>query len=373
MGAGSRRKREARIARLVADVERFYPERQGQFLCPTCLRWFVPGEFRALSDAHILPASAGGKQSTILCWQHCNGRFGRTRDKWLSEYLRLIAVKDPAERYERVQRGHFRVGTLTVNGRFRLEGDEIRFDVSHRNSQRVINALPEQIAETVTRAVFPPGQLYERRRTMKIVIPGPLLWEHRDQVALGCLTAAYLMWFKSFGYSWALQKHLDIVRAQIQTEALTVLPRSFCGAISEEQNIESSPWIGLGTVNGELALLAAVADRIVLFPPADSPNLYDRLPQDTLEGAHLEVTILKSMRLPKDNRPHGVVYKDRLVIAPDVLLKGDYPVWLFRDDGKIETLDRMSEEEWAKRTREPNEIGIKVSSPISVPSSDTGR
>jgi hypothetical protein len=42
-----------------------------------------------------------------------------------------------------------------------------------------------------------------------------------------------------------------------------------------------APWIGVGKLNGELTLLAAVGDHMIFFPPADSTDFYvNKLPKD---------------------------------------------------------------------------------------------
>lgn len=49
---------------------------------------------------------------------------------------------------------------------------------------------------------------------VNIVISDPI-YKNEAALRVGYLTAAYALWFKVFGYSFALQKHLDIVREQI--------------------------------------------------------------------------------------------------------------------------------------------------------------
>src|SRR5688572_18824746 len=87
MGSKAAKRRDAAIKALAAALEQFYPEHAGDVLCPTCLRRHPATNVdRWLTEAHILPRSAGGSLSTILC-DRCNGPFGTRRDKWFSKGL----------------------------------------------------------------------------------------------------------------------------------------------------------------------------------------------------------------------------------------------------------------------------------------------
>src|SRR5688572_22256024 len=117
MGSRAAKRRQATIRELAGAVELFYPERAGKVLCPTCLRWLPVNTSIDLTDAHILPRSADGRLSTVLC-RRCNGVFGTRRDKWLGEYLQLVRHPNPNMFHLTEQRGYFHVGSLKVPGKF---------------------------------------------------------------------------------------------------------------------------------------------------------------------------------------------------------------------------------------------------------------
>jgi hypothetical protein len=59
----------------------------------------------------------------------------------------------------------------------------------------------------------------------EISIPMPIL-ENRHLIDVGLITAAYLLWFRELGYSWALQRHLDPIREIILNPRTGTVPRN---------------------------------------------------------------------------------------------------------------------------------------------------
>ena len=117
--------KQERKAQLLSKLSRsfsaFYPALANRFACPTCLRNFPTSAIASASEAHIVPQSAGGKASTILC-RDCNSRFGSRQDKWFGEHLHLRANKRPllATRH---QSGRIRIGGVKVGGRIVVDSD----------------------------------------------------------------------------------------------------------------------------------------------------------------------------------------------------------------------------------------------------------
>jgi len=374
MGSKSATRRARIAARLAESAHLFYPERVDQFLCPTSLDWLPLSDTDSITEAHILPKAAGGRLWTLAC-RRCNSKFGSRQDKWLGEYLQLSRLEQPTIFHATTQRGYFFIGDVRVSGRWRVTDDgSLEFTVlQDHTSPDALAAVPNQIEETITRSLFPPGPLYEHRRRMTVTVPLPPVIENEELALLGFLTAAYFLWFQELGYSWALQHHLDIVRQQIQAATLSVLPRSFCSALPKE--LQDGLWLGFGRVNGELALLTGIEEQVVLFPPADTPGFYDRLPPDTLHGARLE--ILGRVRFGKRHAwggPKAVVYDKRLVVCPDVFPKGRHPLILVPDhDGPLQALNPISAEHFAELKQRYPDGGITLTSTTRIPDKDTGR
>jgi hypothetical protein len=255
-----KQKKTILLGRLSQSLQRFYPERANQFLCPTCLRSIPISDRHRISDAHIVPRAAGGRLTTLACTS-CNSTFGHIQDKWLGEFLRLTASKGSLL-HTRHQKGHFSIGDQKVGGKFEVtpEGGLKFFIYTNRTNPAALQEVQRQAAA---------GTLSE------VTIPLPLL-ENKELINFGAITSAYLLWFRELGYSWALQRHLDIIRDLILHPTTTTLPN--CIVVSSKAF--EQPWIGVGRIRDELCLLTGLANRIILFPPADRHDLYSRLPND---------------------------------------------------------------------------------------------
>jgi hypothetical protein len=70
----------------------FFPSTKNHFMCPTCLDKIPLTQKDLISEAHIIPESAGGKPETFLCRKKCNSFFGTNQDKWFGEIIRLNRV-----------------------------------------------------------------------------------------------------------------------------------------------------------------------------------------------------------------------------------------------------------------------------------------
>jgi hypothetical protein len=71
---------------------------------------------------------------------------------------------------------------------------------------------------------------YSRPYTVSVPIP---VLDQEELIQIGFLTAAYLLWFRELGYSWALQRHLEPIREQIRNPTRQVLPRMFSAVCRE--------------------------------------------------------------------------------------------------------------------------------------------
>jgi hypothetical protein len=196
---------------------------------------------------------------------------------------------------------------------------------------RADKTAPEALKQVTERLASMELNGHTKGRTHTVSATIPLL-ENRDLVEIGFLTSAYLMWFRELGYSWALQEHLGPIRDQITHPTEAILPRNFLAPCPDQ--VYDWPWIGVGQIGGELALLAGLADRVVFLPPADARDFYNALGSD-LEGLALDPRPLSFYQHHIFGAPRGVMLGHRLVIAPDVMMysltAGD--ILLFPADG----------------------------------------
>jgi hypothetical protein len=342
------KKKRQILERASRSVEKFYPELRGVFICPTCLCRRPVDDIREITQAHILPKAAGGRWTTLLC-RRCNSTHGTLQDKWFGEYVRLISPPALDIFHAKHQDGYFEVDGQRINGRYQVSGDGgIEFlALVHKNSPEAMRVYGQRMAEARFRGSF------QLRFSVPILV-------NKQVINSAFLTAAYLLWFRELGYSWALQSHLDPIREQIRKPDQQVLPKSFSAACAGA--FFETPWIGTGYIAGQLVPMAAIASRMVFFPPADRPDLYALLPED-FSGLQIDGQKLNLSRHNEFEGPFGVLFGDRLIVAPDVLLRGAVaaPMILFPPGGgKPRVLYPISEEEFERRLQQPHAVRIRV-------------
>jgi hypothetical protein len=138
----------------------------------------------------------------------------------------------------------------------------------------------------------------------------------RKMIEVGLLTAGYLLWFRSLGYSWVLQKYLGPVREQIKRPENDILKTRF---VAYCEGIRWRPWIGLVTISGEIMLTMGIEDSLVLFPPADRPDLYSTLCQDFQGKIGKDFRVLQFSPRPYYGPKVAVLFDNRFVVAPNMI------------------------------------------------------
>lgn len=346
------------------SVARFYPEHAEVFICPACLRKIPISKTCQITDAHILPKAAGGKIKTFLC-QRCNSRYGSAQDKWLGEYLNML--KPPGLSLSlfkaKQQDGYFDINGQRVNGRYCIgsSGEIVFFTTPQANSPDTLKQLDERVAQA------------KEKGSLLIQVPIPII-KNSGLLDIGFITAGYLLWFKEVGYSWVFQAHLDIVREQINNPTISILPKSAVGICKTQ--MFNQPCIGVGKLVDELVLFAAIANRVIFFPPVDRPNFYSVFPTD-LKG--LSGNILKVFKLnwlDESHIPCGILWGDRMVVAPDIFVRGEISgvfVYFPEDGSEASLLYPLSAEDAASRQNQPGDTQINVRPNITAPIKDTGR
>lgn len=293
-------KKEKILKRLAKSASQFDADYQERFVCPACLRSIPIDRVAEITQAHILPRYSGGSLKTLLCKQ-CNSSFGARQDLWLGEYLHLCSsgwrVFDT-----RKQRRHFVVNGQRVPGEHR-ETDEGDLDLAvHLN--RMSPAERSRFKEAT------------RSGDMKLEVEIPVLTQTKAIVS-GFLTAAYLLWFKELGYSWAFQSHLNRVRDQIAKPLDDILPTS-CVVDAGGQMFEK-PWIGFIEIEEEAYPCAGLADKLVILPSASRPAVHEHLA--SLRGKEM-VLNYEAVRISDWHQfpgVTGIVYRNSLIVLPDMI------------------------------------------------------
>ena len=303
--------KERLLQELSGNLKRFRPELDRHFLCPTCMNPFQLPNSDNVTEAHIIPQAGGGGIRTLLC-RKCNSFFGSKQDKWFGEFIRLASDDQTTIFDTKIKQGSLRINGVPVNGEWRW--DETKgFDFfvdTHRNSPETLLQLEKS---------FNTGKLYplDSPPSWTVEIETPLLGEKR-MVKLGFLTAAYLLWWRVFGYSWVFQKHLDPVRQQILNPYDEVLNDKFFVASGERWD---HPWIGFAWIKEQFFLVAGVSSFLVLFSSVDRPDSVSNLP-DQLVGTNMECRVIRHPSRMQYGPTTSVTVDESFAIIPDVMFKG---------------------------------------------------
>jgi hypothetical protein len=304
------------VEKLATHLRRFHPELTNHFICPICLEKIPAWNRPEISEAHIIPRAADGRLVTLACTK-CNKESGTAFDKWFGEYVRL-------------RQGNKEL----LETKFQAKGfkiDGVQFSGKHGVDQE--GGIVFYIHENLTS----PNSLTELNRRLhaegfggaKLSVKIPIVAKE-SEIKVGFLTAAYLLWFYSFGYSWALQEHLEIVRKQIRNPAEQVIRERY--DVCFDGPFFNPPWVGVARYQSEIVLIAAIADRFVSLPAVDRPNW----PFADQSDPHItiEYRILDLYKDHSFNNPLAIIFDNRLLVAPDVILRRQvepcalvFPTW----------------------------------------------
>lgn len=344
------------LKKLAQNLSSFYPEYQNRFMCPTCLRVIPLTQSAEISEAHVVPKKAGGNLCTYLC-RRCNSEFGSQQDKWFGEYLRLLKERTASIMETDIKAGHFLIDDKRVGGTFSVQrGNGFEFQIWKDQTDPLV------LGEI--------GALTSASK-LRLKIPFPLL-KHSELIDIGFLTAAYLMWFREFGYSWILQAHLDPVRDQIRNPSNRSIP-VFWG--KSDEHFFEEPRIGMCYVDDHDALLFGLANWVILLPPFDQPDFYSTI--QTLG----EETTLKSVvrfQLFGDHNysgPLGLMFHNSLLVVPDPVVTGSIKasfLYFSPEETGARLLEAMPKEKFEKQSAKNIQI-TRISKTVRFPHRETGR
>jgi len=298
-----------RIANMLSkNLRMFFPNLRAHFMCPTCLAKFPVGDKNRISEAHIIPKAAGGKLKTLLCTK-CNNRFGSNQDKWFGELIKIAKAPHSSVLSTSIKDGHFMIAGHRVNGHWSVDKKNnftFCYDVK-RNSPH-INKLVQRLLESS------PASLELR-------IPLPILRE-QDQVRVGFLTAGYLMFFATFGYSWVLQDHLDPIRHQIRNPEKEVIPTKYFASVNVALE---EPCIGFMRISQYQVPTFCFLRSFVLYPTIHYPRLYSELADLTQNVDSSDICVVRFRDKPRYDKRLVVLMEDQAVIAPANLKENEEP------------------------------------------------
>jgi hypothetical protein len=179
-----------------ADLERLIPEHRGCFACPVCLRVIErQSDLRlVVAEDHIVPEALGGNISTLTC-RPCNNGSGSALESHLVQHVLVEARKRPHR------------GTIDIDGavhRVELyppESPDQPFRIvgmPKQSDRRQIQAAEQRMAEGAKEIKLDMSMGYIQLRS-----------------AVALIRSAYLLMFRTFGYSYVLDASAQPIREQL--------------------------------------------------------------------------------------------------------------------------------------------------------------
>ena len=208
----TKNKKQAMFDRGAEAWKRFSSTSEHVYVCPLCARRFASEQMAKLTMEHVPPRSIGGKDLVLTC-EECNSTAGYAIDAAVARRQEMRefghAVFQRVGRY--VGRARITLGGIPLNAEVKADEDGVRIEVptTTNNDPRMIEAL-FAMREEASQGRLPLQILPRIRLALR-----PAL--------LSDLKSAYLACFAEFGYTYALDPKLDIVREQLQNPGDTII------------------------------------------------------------------------------------------------------------------------------------------------------
>lgn len=284
------------------NLKAFFPQYNNHFMCPSCLSIISLDRKEKISEAHIIPKAASGKLKTYLC-SKCNSTFGSKQDKWFGEQLKISSKNEPKIYATDIKDGFFWIDNQRINGTWEtVDNKNLHFKwFKDRNppfvNELILNKLNSQ-----------PPQV-----TFSLSLP---ILRNQQLVEVGFLTAAYLMWFGAIGYSWVLQKHLELIRQQIRCPSDRIITDPF---VVYTKGVRWHPWIGIGLICDKVCLLMGVENALVILPPVGENNFYSNISSELKNNLSISKENFRILKLEKPfyGPPVCVAFENKVLIMPD--------------------------------------------------------
>ncbi len=277
-------------------------------MCPVCFKKIDIRKSNEISDAHIIPKAAGGNRKTFLC-KKCNSDFGSKQDKWFGEFIRLIESKKNIVQTQ-IKADSFFLCNKNVRGRFEYSPESGMEVLIHKDRN------PPEINDYVLHQ-------FQKERNKTFGFSLPILAKER-MISVGYLTAAYLFWFDTFGYSWVLQSYLDQIREQILSPDKMIINNLY---VLKNETIEDKCWIGVIQFAGHLALAAGFSGYMIIIPPIHCQDLYMKIDELITTSIDRTVNLAGFYPIYFKNRhfydvPVCLMFDNKIMFAPDAMAAG---------------------------------------------------
>lgn len=287
-------KKRKQLQAFVDSLHRLWPGAPADFICPLCRQGFSIDDPEGATLAHIIPASAGGQETTFLC-RRCNSRAGHSLDVWFGEML-YLADRRLSIFSTRLRHGGVTINNIPIGATIEKKGKEIQVKMyATRTDPRAMALLSE---EARTRGI----------KTM--TLKHPLLDKER-QINLAILQAAYLTLVNVFGWIPVFQKSLDIVRQQLLNYDAKIIDHNFVGRSPTYLGYT----FGLAEVDGRLCFFASFSSFVVFLPVAGDQTFYADLPT-SYKDAGIGATPFMSQHRSTDTSC-ALVLKERMILWAD--------------------------------------------------------
>ena len=317
-------------------------------MCPTCLRAISLDDISKISEAHIVPQVAGGNQKTFICCD-CNSTFGTKQDKWFGDLLRIANAKHPSVLATWIKDGYFEIDNIKLNGCWEKDQNgNFEFNVNvDQNPPETISLLMKKFSANVPK--------------IQVSIPLPIL-KNQSLINIGFLTAGYLMWFNTLGYSWVFQSHLDQVREQILKPDKVIIESKY---VLSSKELDWAPWFGTVPIDTDYVPVFGIKNFIVTFPPRNNRDFYQQFKSG---NRSLDSSDIKRFSIPSKILtvpPAMLVYDKRVLVAPDIInmSKNPYVVINFSSNNSEGRVLEPLDEKTAKgleRSGKKNLVRLKL-------------
>lgn len=286
---------------------------ENKVICPTCVKEFdMDLDQRKFTAGHILPEASGGNEWTFLC-KDCNSKFGEKQDKWLGEYLNILNNPKGTILDAKTKSKYITINGETVNGSVNVSdvdgGIEVFLPIN-RNAPGKIESFKFGSAPEIS-----------------FKIPLTL---HENEIAVGYITAAYLMWFNENGYNWIFQSSLDNVRKQILSCDISIDGAKVIDLATDMNEIQGIAIIMMSNV---LYPCCVVVDKLIVFPTPST--VVSPTPKNVKFESPCDI---KFLNLTVKSFPYIALYDGYHVVVPDRLKKHphipDKLINIFSEQGK---------------------------------------
>jgi hypothetical protein len=206
------------------------------YVCPECTKPFTIADLNndQLTLEHVPPSSVGGHAICLTC-RAWNSRAGHTFDYAVAELDKMRAMADATMRHSGEFSGPIRlvVGAATVNANINIEPGHIVIEVhEERNNPEFFHEQMRHFDSVRAKSGTKP----------QFTITGSFRAGTRP-LAMSVLRSAYLAAFAFYGYRYAFDQRLDIVRQQLQEPDREIVPKSAFYLHNEPLPGITEPWI----------------------------------------------------------------------------------------------------------------------------------